>query len=357
MKSLLPLSFLTALLAAHALAEITYLQTTQMTGGAVLKMPFAGRMKQPVESSTVVQGNLMAHTTGDHGMIYDLDKETVTTVDYKASTYSVMTFAEMKAMYEKMLNNVSQAGKKNEMEMSYDVQVKETGNTKTISGYNAREVVMSVVMKMADPKSGMGMDTRMENSMWLSKDVPASKELAEFHKRMALKIGFSADTLRNVQANPQTAKAMAAMASKSGAMEGFHLMTVTKVMMSPEMTAQMAQASEAGSKARADVGKDVKDSTEDAVTQTAANEVARKLGRFGGIGAAGLGGLNRGRKKAEAEAPKTASAPKAADPDAGVMSETTMTTTSISAKADTSKLTVPATFKKVDSKAEKAIRQ
>ena len=82
----------------------------------------------------------------------------------------------------------------------------------------------------------------------------------------------------------------------------------------------MAQASEAGANARAGVGKDVKDSTEDAATQTAASEVARKLGRFGGIGAAGLGGLNRGRKKAEAEAPKTTSAPKAADPDAGVNS-------------------------------------
>ena len=356
----LPLSFLYVVLAITAQAEITYQQTTQMTGGALLKMPFSGRLKQPIDSTTVIKGNRMAHISKDSGMIWDLDKETITNVDYKSSTYSVMTFAEMKAMYEKMLNNVSDAGKKNQVDMTYDVQVNETGNTKMISGYSAREVVMTIVMKMADPKSGQGVDTKMENHIWLSKDVPAGKELMDFHRRMATKIGFSADTFRSIQANPQTAKAMAAMASKAGTMEGFHLMSVTKMMMSPEMTAQMAQASEAGAKARADMGTDVKTSTEDAAEQSVASAVASRLGKFGGIGAAGLGGLSRGRRKAEADAaaPKAqATTAKVPDAEAGVMSEMTLTTTSISATADVSKLAVPAGFKQVENKAEKSLRR
>ena len=199
MKTYSPFYLLPVLLASAAFGEITYVQTTQMTGGALLKMPFSGRLKQPVESTTVIKGNRMAHISDRTGTIWDLDKETVTNLDFKDKTYSVITFAEMKAMYEKMLNNMSEAKtevtKKSEVDMSFDIKLNETGQTKTISGYQTREVVMTMITKMTDPKSGQSFDSQMENHLWIAKDVPASKELAAFHKRMAMKIGFSPDAM------------------------------------------------------------------------------------------------------------------------------------------------------------------
>ena len=363
MKIYSPCYLLPVLLAATAFGEITYVQTTQMTGGVLLKMPFSGRLKQPIESTTVIKGNRMAHISDRSGTIWDLDKETVTNIDFKDKTYSVMTFAEMKAMYEKMLNNMSEAknevGKKSEVDMSFDIKVNETGQTKTISGYASREVVMTMITKMTDPKSGQSFDSQMENHLWIAKDVPMSKELAAFHMRMAKKIGFAPDAMRSIQSNPQVAKAAAAMASKASALEGFHMMSVTKLMGSPEMTAQMSQASEAMAKARADAGKDVKDSVQDSAEQSAVNSVVGRLGKFGGIAGSGLGGLARGRKKVEAaqDGQKAPAQPKVADPDAGVMSELTMTTTQISATADASRFDVPAGFKKVDNRSDRVMRQ
>jgi hypothetical protein len=352
MKINSPCYILALLLCASAFGEITYTQTTQMTGGALLKMPFSGRLKQPMETSTLVKGNRMAHVSDRTATIWDLDKETVTNIDYKDKNYSVMTFAEMKAAYEKMLNSMSdakkEAGKQGDLDVSFDIKVNETGRTMTVSGYAAKEVVMTMITKMMDPKSGQSVDSRMENHLWLSKDVPASKELADFHKRLAMKIGFSSDAVRSIQSNPQVAKAAAAMASKAAALEGFNMMSVTKILASPEMTAQMSQASEALSKARADAGKDVKDSVQDSAEQTAIREAAGKLGKLGGIAGSGLGGL-----EAAQEAQKAPAQPKAADPDAGVLSELTMTTTSISATADGSKFEVPAGFKKVENKSDR----
>ena len=96
--------FLTTILAVSSSllsAEFTYQQTTQMTGGALLNMmkmggPFTRQAREPVVSTHIIKGNRMVTLTKDHASIIDLDKESITQIDFNKKTYSVMTFAEMK---------------------------------------------------------------------------------------------------------------------------------------------------------------------------------------------------------------------------------------------------------------------
>ena len=356
------LSSFIALAAIPALADVTYTQATQVTGGMAAKMGsmFGGsKAKEPINTTTIIKGNRMAHASKDHTTVWDLDRETVTSINFKDKSYSVMTFAEMKEMYEKALERMSNS-KKPEMEMSMDVKVTETANTRTISGYSAKEVVFTMVIKMADPKSSQSMDTNLENHIWIAKDVPASKELRDFHMRMAKKIGFSPDSMRSsMNAQPGMGKAIAEMAKKAAALEGFHIETVSKVMA----TGEMAKAMQGMEQARGESGKNAsegaKQGAKDGAERTAENEatsaVGRSLGRFGGIGAGAIGGLARGAKKkpAEEKPKETAKAPApAAASSEAVLAETLMTTTSITASADASAFDFPSSFKKVASKAE-----
>ena len=102
------LTLLAAVLAAPSslLADYTYQETTQLTGGSLLgMMKMAGtfssqarKLGDPVVSSVYIKNNRMARSSADTVEIIDLDKETITTVNYAKKTYSVMTFAQMKQM-------------------------------------------------------------------------------------------------------------------------------------------------------------------------------------------------------------------------------------------------------------------
>ena len=84
--------------------DYTYQQTTQMTGGSLLKMmktvgvfsSQARHMGDPVVSTIYLSGNRLADVSAQQIQITDLDKETITQIDLEKKTYSVMTFEQMK---------------------------------------------------------------------------------------------------------------------------------------------------------------------------------------------------------------------------------------------------------------------
>src|SRR5437868_4007979 len=107
-------STLTAILVCIAApdlhADFSYEQTTKITGGALVSMmKFAGAFSKdarkamdPIKSTTSVKGNRMVHRTADSASIIDLDKETITQVNYAKKTYSVATFAQVKQAMDQM---------------------------------------------------------------------------------------------------------------------------------------------------------------------------------------------------------------------------------------------------------------
>jgi hypothetical protein len=95
--------------------QFGYKETSRVDGGA------------PVITGVASDGHQMARLGPDHGEIVDLDKETVTSIDFAKKQYSVMTFAELK-------KNVVQ----------FKTSVTKTGKQKDISFFNVYEAIVKI---------------------------------------------------------------------------------------------------------------------------------------------------------------------------------------------------------------------
>src|SRR5262249_21978985 len=130
--------------------------------GGVMRV-FGGKAaKEGVVSTAAVKGNRKATRDDTRGEIVDLSEEKVYTIDYKDKSYTVKTFDQIR---EEMRKAAEQAAKdaqkepgkeqpsaqqkppeKPEKELDVDFDVKETGQKKSIAGYDAREVIMTVTL-------------------------------------------------------------------------------------------------------------------------------------------------------------------------------------------------------------------
>jgi hypothetical protein len=284
-----------------------------MTGGAMMAMMqmaarFNKNAMQPVNSTIAVKGNQMVMNHGTRATIYDLDKGTITDVNFEKKEYSVMTFAEMKAFMEKNAKNVSGSN------MQIDVDVKETGKTATIAGMPAREFLMAMKFEGSDPQTGKKGEMKMEMSNWIAQRLPGYNEISEFHQRMAAKLDMSAMFGGMQQGGMGTG--MAAAAKKMAAMDGVPVLQIMRMMPTdPEQMKKMEEAQAA--QAQAGPPPPMPSAGQvagDAASQSATSAVAGRLGRLGGLGAGGLGGLGGGMRRKKQDAPAPEAAPAAAVP-------------------------------------------
>ncbi len=324
-------------LAASSLwADFSYTQTTQMTGGALLNMmrslPVGGGLKDPTTTTHLLKGNRLATITKDTTTVIDLDKETITMIDAGKKTYSVMTFQQMQQalanLQSRMSNNKAPAAK-------YKVSANATGQTKTIQGQTAKEVVMTMTVEATDQKSGQtgGMDISVDS--WMA-PVPGYEQIQDFQRRMGQKMGylFGSGMSQVAAMQPGAGEGFAQVAEEMAKVEGMPVEQITKMGSGSAMpsgpSGQTPQA---------------RPSASDAV----AGALAGRLG--------GLGGFGR-RKKEEKKEEKTEEPAAAAAPaSSGALMEMTSTLTSFSSGAvDGSKFEIPAGFKQVENDLVKRTR-
>src|SRR5271154_5736386 len=89
--------------AACLLADFSYQQSTKITGGAMAGMmnvagAFGKQAREPNTATIAVKGERMLHLSTRQAIITDLEKETITTVNFEQKTFSVRTFAQMQEM-------------------------------------------------------------------------------------------------------------------------------------------------------------------------------------------------------------------------------------------------------------------
>lgn len=326
---------LTVTAAGLCLGDFRYDQTSRMTGGSMMRMMqmVGGRgASEPLLTTVAVKGNQMVTRGKDSMHLVDLAAETTTTVNMKDQTYSVMTFAQTKAMMEKL------RAKGVAKDTNVTVDGKETGKTATVNGLNTSEWFMTMIVEGGG--GGQKGQMRMEMSNWISKTkVPGFDEVATFQKKIVEKMGMAsmAGQMTGPTAQPGMAKGMAEMAKKMVEMGGVPVVTVTRMTPTdPEQMKQMEamQAQPAPSPGQPSIS----------------DAVAGALGgRFGGMGR---------KKKDEAAAPTAA--PAAAAKGAPVqgsftsavsMIEMTIETSGYSAEGlDPGLFAVPAGFKEVKPK-------
>jgi hypothetical protein len=154
---------------------------------------FGGKAaKEGVVSTVAVSGERKMNANDARGQIVDLKEETIYDLDMRKKTYTVTTFEELRRKMEEMeakaKADAAKAPKEEQPEnqgkqMEIDFDVKSTGQTKNINGFDTREVVITVTAREKGRKledSG-GMVMTVDN--WLTKSQPALKEISDFDRR------------------------------------------------------------------------------------------------------------------------------------------------------------------------------
>ena len=328
-----------------AFADFSYDQNTKMTGGAmagIMKIAgaFSKAARDPMSSTVMVKGDRMAHIGANHISVIDLKSETITDIDPVKKTYSVITFADMAKAMRQMSDKMAEKGKEQKADMNFKASLKETGEKKVVSGFNTKEVVLTIEMEATDQKSGNKGAMTVVSDMWLTPQIPGYEEVKDFYKRMATKLAWTPGSSAMGMQSGDMMKGMGQLAKESAKLEGVPILQIMKMGVAGDGTG-MPQSGNAEKPRQA------------APPPPTAGEVAASAiaGRFG------LGGFGKKKKPVEEQPAQTTTAPaQSSDSSGSLMEMTTESTNFSTASIDASRFDVPAGFRKVDHPMEKALR-
>ncbi len=323
-------------LPALMLADFSYQETTKVTGGAMAGMlKFAGafskRANQPVVSSVYVQGNRLARLGQYSGEIIDLDKQTITNINFEKKTYTTMTFAEMRQRMEQAMESAKQKRQEQQQQqpgdapqMKFKVSAAPTGLSRTFSGYDAKEFLIKVEMDATDAKTGAQGAANVDAHVWLAASIAGYQEVRDFYKRMVAQGGM----ISNEQAAQvkQSFQGMSELSGQLAKMDGTPVMQVTDIIMSSN---QQGAPPDQQQQARQQQQQQNSEDTSGGLAGLAAR------GIFGGFGH---------KKKDNADSSASAQTPA---PPGTLMETTTEYTAFSSGPVDPSKVQVPEGFRQV----------
>ncbi|MHB1675828.1 MAG: hypothetical protein ACYCSP_16465 [Acidobacteriaceae bacterium] len=299
---------LSLLLPTAALGDFQYQETTQITGGSMLgMMKFAGHFSRqtkdigaPIVSSVYVQGNRMARVNAQSMEIIDLDKETITNIDLEKHTYTQMTFEQMRQQFQQAVAQAKaqqakqQAAtptpqqKPDNVQLSFKVNMRNTGATKQVSGVGANESILTMEMIGTDTTNGQQGAFAITNDMWMAPEIPGYDELREFQKKYAAKMG-DVFTGNGVSASlaamqPAAAQGMSAMVKEMSTLKGIPVEQIMR--MGATANGQPLPAASEAPLPPSPSGPQMP-SAKDVAQQSASSAIASKLGGFG-LGGFGL---------------------------------------------------------------------
>ena len=125
---------------------------------------FGGKAaREDVTSTVAVKGNRKVTTTGSTSQIVDLSEEKIYDLDLRKKTYKVTTFAQLRKEMEEAQRRAEeearreapaeargqepQKAEKPEKEVEVDFDVKKTGETKSLAGFNTSRSIMTITVR------------------------------------------------------------------------------------------------------------------------------------------------------------------------------------------------------------------
>lgn len=229
--------------------------------GRVIGM-FGGRAaREGIVSTTMVKGDRKATMTDTTGQIVDLAEEKVYDLDLKRRTYEVTTFDElrrrMREAREKAEKDAQREGQREEpaqqpgAEMEVDFDVKETGERKSIAGYDARQVILTVTLRQKGQTLEDGGGLVMRSDAWFGPEIKALEDIAAFEMRYWKQlegpeaVGMSAEQLAMVMAMyPGMTRAMERLKEEGTKLEGT-MLAQTMTFEAVRSKAQVAEQQQA----------------------------------------------------------------------------------------------------------------
>ncbi|HEV3217414.1 MAG TPA: hypothetical protein VGZ27_16915 [Vicinamibacterales bacterium] len=160
---------------------------------------FGGKAaKEGVVSAVAVSGDRKMSANDTRGEIIDLKEEKVYDLDMRRKTYTVTTFDElrrkMQAMEEKARSDAAKESKEppppQNQGKQYDIDfdVKNTGQTRTINGFDTREVIATVTVREKGKTLEESGGVVMTVDNWMTRSQPALKEISDFDVRYYQKL-------------------------------------------------------------------------------------------------------------------------------------------------------------------------
>ncbi len=228
---------------------------------------FGGKAaKEGVTSTVAVKGDRKSTTYEGRAQIIDLNEEKVYDLDLNKKSYKVTTFEEIRRKMEEDRKKAEEQARKDEerskknagkneqpqKEMEVDFDVKETGATKTINGFNTKQVVMTITVREKGKTLEQSGGIVLTNDMWMAPTIAAMKDIADFDMRYAQKLGptmqgASAEQLAMALAQfPSMKDAMAKMRAEGGKLQGTPIQTTT-TFDAVKSAEQMEQEKQSGS--------------------------------------------------------------------------------------------------------------
>lgn len=362
----IPILICGILLQPLAFADVSYQETTQITGGSLVGMvklagAFSSQARQasvPTTSQVFLHGDRMVRSNAHDTEIIDLGQQTITTIDRDRHTYSVVTFEQMRqAMARASAQSRKQPAQANSSgtQMSFDAHATTTGATQTIDGRTAKEALVSVTM-LANANDGSNAKGGMAavSEIWLEKDVPGIEELRRFNLRLAQEIASDTGAMPGaamLAAQPGASEAMDNLRKEAAKMSGVPVLQVTRIGISADgqpLAAPSATPLPSNQGGGATTGKVTGEVATDTGTQVANSEMG-KLGTFGrALGSSGMGALMR--HKPSGSAPAQAPANSSGSAASNVLLESRTSTSGFStAPVDAGAFEIPSGYRQVTS--------
>lgn len=163
---------------------------------------FGGKSaREGVVSSVAVSGDRKMTMTGDNtAQIIDLREEQIYDLDVRRKTYKVTTFeelrqrmreAEAKAREEAAKQPKEEQPQHQGKELEVDFDVKNTGQTKAINGFDTRQVLATITVREKGKTLEQSGGLVMTVDTWLTKSV-SLKEIADFDRKFFEKLASPA---------------------------------------------------------------------------------------------------------------------------------------------------------------------
>ena len=276
------LAFAASLLVASTLSLNADVRADQKTkvefGGMLGRMVnfFGGKSaKEGVLATAAVKGDRKATMTGQTGQIVDLAEEKIYDLDLKKKSYTVTTFAEIRRKMEEAQKRAQEEAQKqggadapapaasqNDKQMEVDVDIKNTGATKAINGFDTHQVIMTITLREKGKTVEQGGGLITTTDMWLAPKIAAMKEIADFDLRYAQKlyggvVGASAEQMAAAMAMyPMMKQALGRMSTEGARIDGTAIMTTVTMdaVKSAEQMAEQAKAEPAPAKPATGLG-------------------------------------------------------------------------------------------------------
>jgi hypothetical protein len=157
--------------------------------GAMSKM-FGRGGEDPVTATVALKGSRKLSMNDNSGEIIDLTEQKVYRIDVRRKEYRVLTFDQVRKEWQesqaeaernaKRLQEAQEENPQARAQLELSVDVKETGQSRQIAGYDAREVVLTVTGVRPGQTLEQGGGMVLTNTMWLAPRIAALDEISAF---------------------------------------------------------------------------------------------------------------------------------------------------------------------------------